>query len=122
MSFDKHKYYIDLSKMPEEQKKLLKAMADKHNALVDVVGDNKNSVDDILGVTPEERSEMINIFSKIRRLVGILHEKRLDGFLLTGQMFMVIYFLKALGVETEQVNRFINLILNMSEKMMGINI
>lgn len=117
---DKQHFYIDLEKLPEELRESLTYVADQYNALVDQVGANADHIDAVLGKTPEEKEEMIGVFGKARHFIRFIHSKRFDGFLLTGQSFMIIYFLKAIGVETEQITRLINTMIIFLEKLAGL--
>lgn len=106
-----HKY-IDLEKMPANEKPHILEIATKHNALV-------REVDMITGATVQDKKMMFSFFQGIRNIEDWFLSKKFSfgaGAIVT---LAVVQTLKALGVPTQELGPRILAILDLIIKWGG---
>jgi len=102
---EKPSQFVDISKFPPDERPHILELAEKHNAL-------SVDVDKISGVTAEEKADMHNLFALVRTVLVKAHSKRANIFLATAQAWVVVYILKAVGVDIARFGPVINRLLD----------
>lgn len=92
--------YIDLARIPEDERPVIKHLAEKHNALCDFQTA-------AFGKTREERLMSFKGISIIRFVSAWVHNRKANIALVGFITFLTVEILKALGVPTEQLTPLI---------------
>lgn len=110
---------IDLSLLPEDTRIICKHLAEKHNALVLETSEVYLELEQITGSTPEEKAEMHQAFSLLKRGVHFLHKKRFNVMLISFQLYLLLSVFRLLGVSPEALNSLIQTFCQLITKTLG---
>jgi hypothetical protein len=101
--------FVDLSKIPADEKPHIIELAVLHNAL-------RKDVDLITGSSDEEKQTMALVFGYIRKGALWLHSRRFNVFFAVTTIYMVTGVLDRWGVKQETIGRLVEALIKMAEK------
>jgi len=104
--------YVDLSKIPPDEKPHIIELATLHNAL-------RKDVDLITGSSDEEKKTMGLVFGYFRKGALWLNSRRFSVFFAVSTIYMVTGVLERWGLDQEQISRLAEALIKLAEKAAG---